>query len=189
MWPSTSRGTRDGSPVGIWLATAVIRPNVNEEIPRKRRSRRSAVRRSLRILRRRPLEPAASVVRLRRSKRSMLALRAVPHDHKRAGRRRVSSAAWLLRHHDGGTRRNRLIKWKRDRIASSEEPRRFGRAFSRDPGFVRLPGAGRIEAPQHESGGAVRSGAGRPAREGPLAGAGRCEDLRDSLLAIELRFF
>ncbi len=41
-----------GSSAEIWLASAVIIPNVNEASPRKKRIRRKPSRRSLRILRR-----------------------------------------------------------------------------------------------------------------------------------------
>src|SRR5690242_15873786 len=53
MWPSTSCGTWRGSQFGIWLATAVIRPKLNDARPSRKRIRSSAKRRGLRIRRRR----------------------------------------------------------------------------------------------------------------------------------------
>src|SRR6266511_5175602 len=73
MCPSTSCGTRPGSQFGIWLATAVISPNVNDASPRRNRIRRRARRRSLRTLRRRPFEAGAGALRLRQDKRLILA--------------------------------------------------------------------------------------------------------------------
>src|SRR5689334_21861890 len=53
MCPSTSCGTWRGSQFGIWLATAVSRPKLNDARPSRKRIRTSVKRRSLRIRRRR----------------------------------------------------------------------------------------------------------------------------------------
>src|SRR5438128_3883600 len=86
MCPSTSCGTRAGSQFGIWLAIAVIRPNVNEAVPSSPRMKRRARRRSLRILRRRPF-PVPRLLRLPRSKPGILALNSVfdPYEGVRRG--------------------------------------------------------------------------------------------------------
>src|SRR5918994_247574 len=96
MWPSTSRLTRPGSQFGIWLATAVISPNVNDPRPRRRRRSRRVARRSLRLFRRRPLDGGAPLLRLRRSKRLILALYGVPDRDEWGLRRGVDPARFLL---------------------------------------------------------------------------------------------
>src|SRR5438309_5114051 len=74
MCPSTSCGTARGSQLGIWPATAVISPKLNDPRPSRTRIRSRAERRSLRIRRRRPFEAGAGLLRLRPNKRRILAL-------------------------------------------------------------------------------------------------------------------
>src|SRR5436190_1618676 len=97
MWPSTSWGTCRGSQFGIWLATAVIRPKLNDATPSNRRSRRRTARRSFLIRRRCPFEAGAGLLRLRRSKRTILALSAVLDGQERTARRSVGAAVLLHR--------------------------------------------------------------------------------------------
>src|SRR6185437_16292416 len=139
MCPSTSRGTCAGSHVGIWLATAVISPNVNDATPRKRRMTRRAVRRSFRILRRCPFEAGARVLRFRRSKRRILALSGVPDDGERLARRALAPAGRLFGDHHGGSFGNGPVEGDRHRTPTLEEPRRLGSALGGDPGLVRAP--------------------------------------------------
>src|SRR5512141_1286396 len=103
MWPSICRGTRAGSQFGIWLATAVIRPNVNDVTPRSARMRRMTASRSLRILRR-----PAPALRLRLNKRRTLALSAAPDDDERCLGGGVGATGLLPRHQHGRRLADRL---------------------------------------------------------------------------------
>src|SRR5438874_10516012 len=125
MCPSTSRGTRLGSQVGIWLAIAVIRPNVKDIAPSTTRSKRSAERRSLRILRRRPLEAGARVLRLRRSKRRILALSGVPHDDEGLARGGLAPSGRFPGDHDPRAFGDRPIERDRDGCPALEETGRL----------------------------------------------------------------
>src|SRR5215470_16917466 len=86
MCPSTSCGTCLGSQLGIWLATAVISPKLNDARPSRKRMRTSVRRRSLRIRRRR--------------KRRILASGAVLDAQERLGRRNVRAAVLFHGHED-----------------------------------------------------------------------------------------
>src|SRR3954467_15309138 len=182
MCPSTSRGTRAGSQVGIWLATAVISPNVNDATPTKRRMTRRAVRRSFRILRRRPFEAGARVLRFRRSKRRILALSGVPHDGERLARRALAPSGRLLGDHYRGSFGHGPVEGDRHRTAALEQAGRFGSALGGDPGLVRttVPGGGEVS--EHEGRLAVRRDDKGSAREGNRPGSGPGKDLRHPFL-------
>src|ERR1041385_7205296 len=116
MWPSTSCGTCRGSQFGIWLATAVSSPKLNDARLSSSRIRRTTAKRSFRILRRRPFDAGAGRLRLRRSKRRILALDA----QNRLLRRRVDAAGTLLRDEDAGPGLNRALERKGHDVSTVE---------------------------------------------------------------------
>src|ERR671922_964874 len=150
MCPSTSCGTRPGSQFGIWLATAVIRPKTKEVRPRRKRMKRSAARRSLRIFRRRRLEPGAWALRLRRNKRRILALGGVLHPHEGLARRSLGAPGALLGDHHQSPVRDATLERHRHDLAAVEQAGGLWRIPGRDPRLVGSARAGRSELPEHE---------------------------------------
>src|SRR6266571_2738377 len=150
MWPSSARGTRVGSQFGIWLATAVISPKVNDASPRRPRMRMSARRRSFRILRRRPFEAGSGLLRLRRSKRRILALRGVLDSNEGLTRGGVRSACTLQRDHHERPVRNGTLQWNGDDVPAVEQTRGPGRAAVGHPCLVGLARPGLLELPEDE---------------------------------------
>src|SRR6185503_17036667 len=150
MCPSTSRGTCAGSQVGIWLATAVISPNVNDATPTKRRMTRRAVRRSFRILRRCPFEAGAGGLRFRPSKRRILALSGVPDDDERLARWALASAGRLFGDHHSGSFGHGPVEGDRHGAAALEEARRLGSPLGGDPGLVCPIVSGGRQVSEHE---------------------------------------
>src|SRR3954447_14947650 len=146
MWPSTSCGTWRGSQFGIWLATAVISPKLNDDTPSRRRSNRMVRRRSLRIRRRRPFEAGAGVLRLRRSKRTILALNA----EERLLRRRVHAAAAFLGDEHARPWFHRAFERDGDDAAAVEGSRGPGRSAGADPRLVGLPERRRVQVAHDE---------------------------------------
>src|SRR5438552_151525 len=112
MWPSTSCGTCLGSQFGIWPATAVISPKLNDARPSSMRIRRRAARRTLRIRRRRPFEAGAGRLLLRPNKRPILALDA----QKRLLRRRVDPARLLHGDEDARAGLHRALERHGDHV-------------------------------------------------------------------------
>src|SRR2546423_13077436 len=132
MWPSTSCGTCLGSQFGIWPATAVISPKLNDASPSSRRIRRRAARRSLRIRRRRPFAAGTGLLRLRPNKRRILALDA----QEGLPRRRVDAASLLHRHEDARARLDGSLERNGDMGATVEDAGPPGWAAGTDPGLV-----------------------------------------------------
>src|SRR3954447_9693168 len=132
MWPSTSCRTCLGSQFGICPATAVISPKLNDASPSSTRIKRRAARRSLRIRRRCPFEAGAGLLRLRPSKRPILALDA----QNRLLRRRVDAAGLLHGHEDACAGPHLTPEWHGDVASAGEEPGRLRWAADADPCLV-----------------------------------------------------
>src|SRR5437868_12776170 len=152
MWPSMSCWTERGSQLGIWPATAVIKPKLNEPSPSSTRMRRRAASRNLRIRRRRPFETGAGLLRLRPNKRRILALDA----EERLLRRSVRAACLLDRDQHGcgpgqasGEEHGAVLRAARERPGSRGAPTRG------DPGFVGAAGRRRRKALHDQDGIAV----------------------------------
>src|SRR5439155_14743408 len=120
MWPSTSCGTCLGSQLGIWPATAVMSPKLNDARPSSRRISKRAARRSFRIRRRRPFAAGAGLLRLRPNNRRILALTAVFDAQEGSLGRRVDASCPLLRDEDACAWMNRPLEWDGDDLAAAE---------------------------------------------------------------------
>ena len=95
-----------------------------------------AARRTLRILLRRPFDELSSVLRLRRGKRRILALRRIRDSYEGLTSRRVRPACMLLGHQHGCATPNGLLKWHSNDRPALEQTGRLGCTASGDPGFV-----------------------------------------------------
>src|SRR6266542_2021158 len=184
MCPSTSWGTRPGSQLGTWLATAVIRPKVKEVMPSSKRMKRRAARRSLRILRRRPLGAGAEP-RLRRSKRRSLALSGVLDSHEGLTRRGIGSSGPLLRDHHESPLRDGPSQWNRDHLATVEEARGLGRAAGGHPRLIGPARAGPLELPEDERSVSASRHDERSSVERDRLRVRLSENLRDAFLPRE----
>src|ERR671935_2929443 len=183
MWPSTSCCTERGSQFGIWPATAVISPKLNEPRPRSMRMRRRAARRSLRIRRRRPLATGAGLLRLRPNKRRILALDA----QEGLLRRRVHTPGALDGNEDAPAGGYAPVERHGHVPTAAEQPRRSRGSARADPGLV---GSARGRAPKiadDERGVPARVDDEAAARERDRARARLREDRRDALLPRERR--
>src|SRR5437588_8684900 len=171
MWPSMSCWTERGSQLGIWPATAVIKPKLNEPSPSSTRMRRRAASRNLRIRRRRPFEAGAGLLRLRPNKRRILALDA----QEGFLRRSVHAAGALDGDEDTAAGRHGSVERHGDVPAAAEQSSRPGSSSAADPGLV---GAARRRALQiaHDERGLAARGDDEPAaRERDRARARLCQ--------------
>src|SRR5919204_3589137 len=150
MCPSTSCGTRAGSQFGIWPATAVIRPKVNAAVPRTRRRRRRATRRSFRILRLCPFGTATPVRRLRRNKRRILALDVLNRDERPACRSRYAAVLLLCDHHRRPVGNEPLQVHENETAAAVERSGGLRLRAARNPSLVRSAHGSPAETIEHE---------------------------------------